>query len=120
MPQDTNPWFAAKESGFGWGIPAAWQGWVTVAMWSLLLGGGLGLLLRLGPVGMALSVVYLMLMVAVLLVVCYVKGETLRWRNGRITVGARRVAVIVLFVLVLIGTLGLGFGVGGLLALRLL
>ena len=120
MPQDTNPWFPAKEYGWGWGIPIAWQGWVTVAMWSLLLGGGLSLLLRLGPVGIALSVVYMMLMAAVLLVVCYIKGETLRWRNGRITVSSKRVAVFVLFMLVLIGTLGLGFGVGGAVALRLL
>ena len=30
-------WFPAKRYGWGWGLPCAWQGWVVLAVWILLM-----------------------------------------------------------------------------------
>ena len=29
-------WFKAKRSGYGWGLPCSWQGWVFFVPWLLL------------------------------------------------------------------------------------
>ena len=40
-------WFPAKTYGWGWGIPATWQGWtVSLAFFVLLFGGAVALLYR--------------------------------------------------------------------------
>lgn len=33
---DRDPWFPAKTVGFGWGPPRRWQGWVVLALLSLI------------------------------------------------------------------------------------
>ena len=35
-----NYWFPAKTFGWGWGLPACWQGWVVTVAYVVLLGGG--------------------------------------------------------------------------------
>jgi hypothetical protein len=34
-------WFSRKRYGYGWGLPTAWQGWLSLALYiaSMLLGG---------------------------------------------------------------------------------
>lgn len=82
MPEMARPsgiWFPAKRYGWGWGPPVAWQGWVVLIVWVLLLAGGL---LWLLPGGLAGSVLFSLSMVALLMAVCWLKGEPPRWRWG--------------------------------------
>ncbi|MES2126507.1 MAG: hypothetical protein V4463_04490 [Pseudomonadota bacterium] len=72
-------WFAAKQYGFGWGLPVAWQGWVVLVGFVVLLSMGTALL-PAHPVGFS---IYLALLCAVLTLVCYLKGETPGWRWGK-------------------------------------
>ena len=75
---DKEIWFPAKTRGWGWGLPVTWQGWVVFVLYFSLL--------ALGVVGLYDSVfsvpfwIYLVAITAAFIVVCYLKGETLRWR----------------------------------------
>ena len=40
MPQDPEYWFPAKRYGWGWGLPATWQGWTVLAAFLILVAGG--------------------------------------------------------------------------------
>jgi hypothetical protein len=80
MPVEQKYWFPAKRYGWGWGLPAVWQGWaVLAAFFCLLVAGALVLLPDRGP---AAFVAYSALLCVVLVVVCWVKGERPRWRWG--------------------------------------
>ncbi|MEN1925534.1 hypothetical protein WCE55_02625 [Luteimonas sp. MJ293] len=69
-------WFPAKQMGWGWGIPSAWQGWVVLGLFIL---GVMGLPL-IGPEEWELPGIGLL--VVALLVICFLKGEPPRWRWG--------------------------------------
>ncbi len=74
-------WFAAKRYGYGWGLPARWQGWVVLFCY---LGLALGGVYRFAPSrnGGAL-ILYLLILTALLVIVLAWKGERpLRWRWG--------------------------------------
>jgi hypothetical protein len=73
-------WFPTKRYGWGWGPPIAWQGWVVVAAFCILLvGGGFVLLPSRGP---AVFVAYSMVLSVVLIIACWITGEPPRWRWG--------------------------------------
>ncbi len=72
-------WFPAKRYGWGWGVPATWQGWVVLVGWLVLLLSGGALLAPRSVPGFLLFTVVL---TAALLRVCYAKGEPPRWRWG--------------------------------------
>jgi len=73
-------WFPAKRYGWGWGPPTAWQGWlVVVVFFMLVIGGAARLLPRHEEVKFAL---YTALLSALLVVVCWITGEPPRWRWG--------------------------------------
>ena len=67
-------WFPAKQAGYGWGLPEAWQGWVVVVVFFVLLGGG-----RYALRGRPRHVfsAYAVALVFALLGVMYFKGEPL-------------------------------------------
>lgn len=72
-------WFPAKRYGWGWGFPIAWQGWVVYLVFILLvLGGSIWYVRTLN----LLYFVYLAVISAGLIAVCWWKGEPLRWRWG--------------------------------------
>jgi hypothetical protein len=74
-------WFPAKRYGWGWGMPTVWQGWaVLVAFFCLLLIGAVWLL---PSSGRAAFVLYAMLLCAILVAVCWIKGEPPSWRWGK-------------------------------------
>lgn len=78
MPVDKNYWFPAKRHGWGWGLPTAWQGWVVMALFFCLVFAGAGALLpHYGPL---VFVAYSALLCALLVVICWAKGERPRWR----------------------------------------
>ena len=75
----TRYWFPAKRHGWGWGLPSTWEGW-------LVFGGFLGAVLA-GAVVLSLDPSFLVwylagtfTLTAVLLIVCWSKGEPPRWR----------------------------------------
>ncbi len=74
-------WFPAKRHGWGWGLPVAWQGWlVLIAFFVLLLAGAVVLIPSRGE----LAFVGYSLVLALLLVgVCFLKGEPPGWRSGK-------------------------------------
>jgi len=69
-------WFPTKRYGWGWGLPSAWQGWLVLLVFVVLLGGGFFLLPAAG------FGVYVALLVVGLCGVCWLKGEPPRWRWG--------------------------------------
>jgi hypothetical protein len=75
-------WFPVKKYGYGWGLPVAWQGWVVLASYILLLMLG-GLFLRTSPFLIAPLVLYVFVLTGVLLYICWKKGEKPRLRLGK-------------------------------------
>jgi len=74
-------WFPAKRYGWGWGLPRVWQGWAVLSVFGSLLGFGL---VVLAPAGHSIEFfVYVSVLVAVLIGICYAKGEPPRWRWGK-------------------------------------
>jgi hypothetical protein len=80
MAPQSGYWFPAKRYGWGWGPPVAWQGWVVLAVYTVLLVfPGVLFLLAKGPV---LYTLYVGVLSLALLGVCYRKGEPPKWRWG--------------------------------------
>lgn len=80
--RDKSPyWFPAKRYGYGWSLPTVWQGWaVLFAFFALSFAGALWLL----PAHQELLYLgFVLLLCAVLVVLCWLKGEPARWRWGR-------------------------------------
>lgn len=81
MKVDERYWFPAKPygTGYGWGFPIAWQGWVVLVTYlSLVIGAGSYLALYHG----AVFFVFLPVITALLLVICNWKGEPQRTRGS--------------------------------------
>jgi len=72
-------WFRAKRYGWGWGLPGTWQGWVVLV--AFLVAAPLGAVFLLGS-GVGAFILYEAVITAVLLAVCFRKGEPPRWRWG--------------------------------------
>ena len=73
-------WFRAKRYGWGWGLPCAWQGWVVLAVWLVLLCAGAAFL---APIHVGLLVGYAAVLGIALFPICLRKGEKPRWRWGK-------------------------------------
>jgi len=71
--------FGAKRYGFGWGLPARWQGWVVIVAYFALLFGGIYYFK--GQRNAPVLLVYVVLLTVALLAVVAATGERpLRWR----------------------------------------
>ena len=80
MPLPRNEaWFPAKTYGWGWGLPCRWQGWAVFGGFIMALAAGVPLL-RKEPLGF---VVYCFALLAVLVVICLLKGEKPHWSWGK-------------------------------------
>lgn len=73
-------WFRAARYGWGWGLPVSWQGWGVLITYLLLTGLGVYFLIPGDEFTFYLLQVAL---TAVLVTVCWIKGETPRWRWGK-------------------------------------
>lgn len=82
MSKNTRPyWFPAKNYGWGWGFPCAWQGWVTFI---IFIGGVSILPFVINPSEHLLTFMAATVGAAAILIgVCYAKGEPPRWRWGK-------------------------------------
>jgi hypothetical protein len=75
-------WFPAKTYGVGWGFPSAWQGWVVMLSYFLLLIIGFKFLTA-SPVLVPFFIMYVLVMTGILLFVCWKKGEKNDFRWGK-------------------------------------
>jgi len=74
-------WFRAKRYGWGWGLPATWQGWVVLAVFIALIVAGRFVF---PPREHAMAfVTYILVSIALLVAICWIKGEPPRWRWGK-------------------------------------
>lgn len=79
MTQDPSRyWFPAKRYGWGWGFPSAWQGWVVLAAFVAAVAAPA----LLYPGRRLVFIATLVVASAVLICVCFKKGEPTRWRWG--------------------------------------
>jgi uncharacterized membrane protein YhaH (DUF805 family) len=77
---EPNYWFPAKRYGWGWGVPATWQGWLVVACYVALVGAGI---IEIDASSQpAWFMLYLVVLTALLVTVCWITGEPPRWRWG--------------------------------------
>jgi hypothetical protein len=74
MNSEREYWFPAKPygAGYGWGLPIAWQGWVALAIFLVLIVGGAILLV---PLGQLVVIGYSVAVAAVFILICGWKGE---------------------------------------------
>ena len=80
MEQDTPQyWFPVKRYGWGWGLPATWQGWFVFLTWIAIL---LSASIYLAPRNLALFFTFVAAMIAAIIAICYAKGEPPHWRWG--------------------------------------
>lgn len=77
---DRKYWFPAKRYGWGWGLPNAWQGWVVLIGFLLLVCGGS--ILFSPAKQLAVYVAYVAMLCVLLVAVCWLTGEPPRWRWG--------------------------------------
>ena len=80
MPSEPRKyWFPAKRYGWGWGLPATWQGWAVLLVYLALVLGGIPLHSTRGTL---VYVAYVLVLTAALIVICWLTGERPRWRWG--------------------------------------
>lgn len=72
-------WFPPKRYGYGWGWPRRWQGQVTLIGYFLAFFAGT----RFLRTNSRLFVAYTLGITAVLIALCWIKGEPPRWRWGK-------------------------------------
>jgi hypothetical protein len=81
MQTDRRYWFPAKRYGWGWGFPSSWEGWLALAAFFALLAAGFFLF----PPGdeMISFIAFVIVIAALFVAVCWLKGEPPRWRWGK-------------------------------------
>jgi hypothetical protein len=79
MSDTSTYWFRAKRYGWGWGLPATWQGWTVLAGWLVALAAARHWLV---PDHRTAFHAVVGALVMLLLLICYVKGEPAGWRRG--------------------------------------
>ena len=73
-------WFPAKTYGWGWGLPLTWQGWVVLGIYTaVLIATAFFLDVNKHP---AVYSAIVLLASAVLVAICWIKGEPTSWRWG--------------------------------------
>ena len=74
-------WFPAKRYGLGWGLPCAWQGWLTLLLYIAAI---VLIAFRFPPDGSSAVFLFSVMALSLLLImVCWLKGEPPRWRWGK-------------------------------------
>jgi hypothetical protein len=80
MQAEPEYWFPAKRYGWGWSLPNTWQGWAVLAAFVGLLVVGSVVLPPAKHFGLFLA--YVAMLCALLIGVCWLKGEPAGWRWG--------------------------------------
>ncbi len=74
-------WFPAYTYGFGWGLPVKWQGWVVILVYSILIAAGIFFIDHAKH--QAWFYIYCSILTIILFLICWKKGEKLKWRWGQ-------------------------------------
>lgn len=80
-------WFVRKSYGWGW-TPSSWEGWLTILIFVML---GVANFYRIDAVSHSSSdtlvsfVPETLIMSLILIIICYLKGESPRWHWGNKT-----------------------------------
>jgi hypothetical protein len=77
--RESSYWFHAKRYGWGWGLPATWQGWAVLGGYGVVVPAPLTLG---GETGARGTLIALALATPALVWISYRKGEPPRWRWG--------------------------------------
>ncbi len=80
MAEPKQYWFPAKRYGWGWGPPITWQGWLVLI--AALLLWFLGVFLFPPKEDVLAFIAYTAGVSAMLMAICYLKGEPPGWRWG--------------------------------------
>jgi hypothetical protein len=73
-------WFPAKKYGFGWGLPVRWQGWMVLLIYTMLIAAGI---VFIGySENQIWFYVYCSISTIILILICWKKGDTAKWRWG--------------------------------------
>jgi hypothetical protein len=80
MTEEKKIWFPAKKFGWGWGPPVCWQGWVVLLVYIALLVAAPWLVSPHKTLSGYIA--YVTGISAVLIYICWRKGEKPRWRWG--------------------------------------
>lgn len=81
MPsENVRYWFPAKRYGWGWGLPVIWEGWLVMLGFFGLL--AIGLMVAPPRQSPAEFLVYVGVLTALLVAICWWKGEPPKWRWG--------------------------------------
>lgn len=98
-------WFYAKTYGYGWGMPASWEGWLTMILYLLVMAGGC-FVVPMGYYGLvALAAT------AVLLIILFKRGEKLQWRFGSKQCSPRQKLLFSILLHILLGPLLLALAI---------
>ncbi len=71
-------WFKAKCYGWGW-YPCSWEGWLVILSWAILFSLTIS---QIGDHKWLKNIIFILVFTAILLTICYAKGEKPRWRWG--------------------------------------
>jgi hypothetical protein len=80
MPAKAPYWFPAKRYGWRWGLPTSRHGWLVIACYVALLALGFALFPPARQV--TAFAAYVVALTALLIAICWLKGEPPRWRWG--------------------------------------
>lgn len=75
---DKKIWFKRKLYGWGW-TPCTWQGWLVLLVWIVLF---VSLAYTMDHEWIK-NLTFVFIMTAILLFICYKKGEKPRWQWGK-------------------------------------
>lgn len=70
-------WFVRKTYGYGW-TPSTWEGWLVIFLWLILL---IPLTVMI-EYNWTLNLLGILFITALLIYICYKKGEKPRWQWG--------------------------------------
>lgn len=80
------PWFHAKKYGWGWGLPATWQGWIILLAYLAFIVWDFH---RIDEHSHSISdtlrpfVLQVLIASIILCVIAYLTGEKAKWRWGK-------------------------------------
>ena len=84
MEQKKEIWFRAKRYGLGW-YPVSWQGWVITLLYVVIILRTFSWADKMSHSGSDTLIAFappFIVITGLLLVICYKKGEMLKWRWG--------------------------------------
>ena len=71
-------WFRRKLYGWGW-YPSTWEGWIVILVWAVIF---ISLIEKTDHESLK-NMIFIIFSVALLIFVCYKKGEKPKWQWGK-------------------------------------